>query len=181
MALWGCFKSLIRGQVFLVSFGQIILLCLALSPYLAWLSALPCVHTHLLARMDSSARASGKLTGCIMVGHPLPSLNPEESFCTCVVQEVSLTSRKENMSSLYFYPSRTLFLLAPDIIFILKNLSTGDRFQLFHLGPIHLSPASKEQSFQQKDSPCKTRSLNPYLSPCKKINSKWSINLKCTI
>ena len=32
----------------------IILLCLAPSPYLAYLRVLPCVHVHLLAKMDSS-------------------------------------------------------------------------------------------------------------------------------
>ena len=59
------------------------------------------MHVHLLAKTDCSARVSGKLTGCTMVWHPLPSLTPEESFCTCVVPEVSLTSRMRNMWSLY--------------------------------------------------------------------------------
>ena len=36
----------------------------------------------------SSARVSGKLTGHVIVWHPLPSLTPEEPFCACVIQEV---------------------------------------------------------------------------------------------
>ena len=37
-----------------------------------------------------------------------------------------------------FYPSRTQLLLAPAIIFIMKYVSTGDRFQLLSLGTIYL-------------------------------------------
>ena len=37
----------------------IILLCLVLSLYLVYLSVLPCVCTHLLAKMDSSEEAYG--------------------------------------------------------------------------------------------------------------------------
>ena len=37
----------------------IILLCLVLSPYLVYLRVLPCVHVHLLAKMDSSEEAYG--------------------------------------------------------------------------------------------------------------------------
>ena len=79
----------------------IILLCLPLSPYVARLRALLYVPTHLLAKVDSSVRASRKLTHCIMVWDPLLSLIPEEPFCTCVVPEFSLTSRMRNMWSLY--------------------------------------------------------------------------------
>ena len=82
----------------------VVFLCLALSPYLAWLRALPCVQVHLLAKMDSSARVSEKLTEPIMVWCPLHSLTPEEPFCTCVIWEVSLTSRMRNMWSPYLLP-----------------------------------------------------------------------------
>ena len=45
---------------FLLGFlWPIILLCLALSPYLVYLRVLPCVHMHLLAKMDSSEEANG--------------------------------------------------------------------------------------------------------------------------
>ena len=77
----------------------IILRCLALSPHLAGLRVLPSVGVHLLAKMDSSARVSGKLIEHITIWHILPSLSP--LFCACVIWEVSLTSRMRNMWSLY--------------------------------------------------------------------------------
>ena len=49
----------------------------------------------------SSARVSGKLTGCTKIWCLLSSLIPEESFCPCVAQEVSLTSRMKNTWLLY--------------------------------------------------------------------------------
>ena len=61
-----------------------------------------CAHA-LLAKMDSSAGVSGKLTGCTMGWCLLPSLTPEDLFCTCVVWKVSLTSRMRNTWSLYLF------------------------------------------------------------------------------
>lgn len=77
------------------------LACLALSPRVIWLRALLCVHVRLLAKMDSRARVSGKLTEHITARCPLPSLTPEKPFCTRVVWEVSLASRMRIMWSLY--------------------------------------------------------------------------------
>ena len=48
------------------------------------------------------SKFSDELTEHIMVRCPLPSLTPEETFHSCVVWEVSLTSRMRNMWSLYF-------------------------------------------------------------------------------
>ena len=52
------------------------------------------MHTYLLAKMDSSMRVTGKLAGYIMGYQPLPSLDPEDLFCGCVVWEVSLIPRQ---------------------------------------------------------------------------------------
>ena len=41
-----------------------------------------CVHVHLLAKMDSSARVDGKLYCDLVL---LPSLTPEETFSACAV------------------------------------------------------------------------------------------------
>ena len=44
----------------------IILLCLVVSLYLVYLRVLPCVRVHLLAKMDSSEGAHGRLTSLTM-------------------------------------------------------------------------------------------------------------------
>ena len=49
-------------EVLLGFLWPVTLLCLALSPCVVWLRALLCVHGHLLAKMDSRSRVSGKLT-----------------------------------------------------------------------------------------------------------------------
>lgn len=95
-----CALGLVMGTVFLGFLWLVIWLCLA------WVHVWPAsgslwVCVHLLATLDSSTRVSGKLTGSIMVGCPLPSLTPEEPFCTCVVWEVSLTLRRRNVWSLH--------------------------------------------------------------------------------
>ena len=47
-------------EAFLPGFlWPIILHCLVLSPYLVYLRVLPCVRTHLLAKVDSSKEAYG--------------------------------------------------------------------------------------------------------------------------
>ena len=87
----------------------IILLCLAPGPYLFWLRALLYVCVHLLAKMDSSVRVSGRLTKHVMA-YCSP---PEEPSCAYMVWEFSLTLRMRNRWPLYSlyraYPS--LFLL----------------------------------------------------------------------
>ena len=54
-------------------------------PYLVWLRALLSASVHLLAKMDSGERASGRLAGHTMGCHSLSFLTPEDLFCTCVV------------------------------------------------------------------------------------------------
>ena len=94
--LWGSLNHLYQAD--LPSFPwPIILLYLTLSPHLVWFSTANHVHAHVLARMDSRARVSGKLTEHVMVWSPLPSLTSEESFCARVVWESSLTSRMRNL------------------------------------------------------------------------------------
>ena len=114
----------------------IILLCLTLSPYLVWHRALPCVHAHLLAKMDSSTRVSEELAEHIMVWSPSPRI----LFAHVSFGGLLDLKNEKYVVSLAFYPNRTQLLLAPAIIFILKYLSTGDRFQLLSLGPIYLLP-----------------------------------------
>ena len=50
---------LLYGAFLLGFLWPIILLCLVLSPYLVYFRVLPCVHAHLLAKMDSSEEAYG--------------------------------------------------------------------------------------------------------------------------
>lgn len=49
----------LQGAFFPDSLWPIILPCLALGPYLVELRVLPCVHTHLLTKMNSSEEAYG--------------------------------------------------------------------------------------------------------------------------
>lgn len=51
------------------------------------------------------------------------------------------SENEKSVVSLSFIPAgRMQLLLAPAIIFILKDLSTGNRFQLCSLGHIYLLP-----------------------------------------
>ena len=63
----------------------IILICLVQSPYLAYLRIFPCMHTHLLTKMDASEEAYGSYTSVSIT----PFLTSKESFCPRVVREVS--------------------------------------------------------------------------------------------
>ena len=75
----------------------------------------------------------GRLTSLTM--RCVPSfLTSEQPFCACVVGKVSLTLRMRNMWSLIWTGLKLLLL------FILECLSTGDKLQLFGLGPIYLLP-----------------------------------------
>ena len=99
---------------------------LACCPYLISLRALPSVHTHLSANLDSKVKVLGRLAKCIMGWQPLTFLTSRDLFCASVVLEVSLIPRK--MCLPYLYSSRGLYLEVP----------TGDKFQLLSMGPIYL-------------------------------------------
>ena len=51
-----------------------------------------------------------------------PFLTSKDAFCTCVVGEVSVTSRMEDVFILSFYSSRAQLLYAPAINFVLEVL-----------------------------------------------------------
>ena len=59
----------------------IMLICLLHSPYLVYLRILPCVSTHLLAKMDLTEKAYRYGTSLDMT--------PRSLLCACVVGEVS--------------------------------------------------------------------------------------------
>ena len=71
------FTSEPPGKPWLLNGGSFLGLCfplanyLALTPRLVWLMALPCVSVYLSAKMDSSMKVSGRLTGHIMGYCPL--------------------------------------------------------------------------------------------------------------
>jgi len=79
------------------------------------------MYVHLFAKMASSAEAYGKAdtTYYEMVSPP---------FVTLMNSEGDLDLKYEKYVVLL--SNRSLLLLAPAIVFILKHLSTGDRFQL---------------------------------------------------
>jgi len=66
---------------------------------------------HHLARMDSISEACRKVYTTYYGGAFPLFLTPKKTFCTCVIEKVSLTSRMKNMWSLYL--SRTQLLSAP--------------------------------------------------------------------
>ena len=71
------------GGRLLDSLWPIIMLPLALCPYLVWLGVLPSVCTHLLAKADSSMWVSGRLAGHIMSITPF-LFDPWGTFlCLC--------------------------------------------------------------------------------------------------
>ena len=55
-----------------------------------------------------------------------------------------------------FHLSRTQLLLTPAIIFIMKHLSTGDRFQLLSLSPVYLLPQVKREGLSFAEPPMLT-------------------------
>ena len=71
-----------------------------LSQHLTCLRSLLGMHAHLLAKKDSSTEAYGKVDNIPYGLAPFP-LTPKETFCACVVKEVSLTWRMRNMWFLY--------------------------------------------------------------------------------
>ena len=103
----------------------IILLHLAL----AWHGALPCMHAHLLAWMDSSTRISRKLTGCTVVWcysflYPLKNLSG-------VYSSGGLLDLKNEKQMVSIFDTIRMQLLSQ------CYLSTGNRWRLFSLGPIY--------------------------------------------
>ena len=65
-------------------FWPVILICLVHSLYLVYLRILPCMSTHLLAKMTSTKKADGRISLDIT-----PALTSREPFCRNVVEEVS--------------------------------------------------------------------------------------------
>ena len=68
---------------------------------------------------------------------PLLFLTPKEPFCTCVVGDVSLTSRMKNMVFLSFYFSTAQILSTPAIKFSLEVLKE-DKLQFTPLDKLQL-------------------------------------------
>lgn len=64
------------------------------NPYLVYLRTLAYVHTHLLAKMDSAAKACGQGTSLDIT----PFWPPRSLFCTCVVRKVSRLQEKNMWS-----------------------------------------------------------------------------------
>ena len=103
---------------------------------------------HILAKMDSSAEVFRKLTGSIMIGHlHPPSLTPEESFCTYVVQVVSLTSRMRSMWSLYLLSKQDAASPFSCHNFYLEVSVDMGQIPVAQLGT-YLSPASVPRHFR---------------------------------
>ena len=85
------------GAVICTVYGQLSCSC----PYLVWLRALLNIHVHLSARMDSTARVSGKLAGHIMDWWPLPPLTHEDLLCLWVSVVILDHKNKKNSTSLW--------------------------------------------------------------------------------
>ena len=140
---WAQRESCPRGSLnhlygaFLLGFlWPIILLCLALSPYLVYLRVLLCVRAS-LSQDAFYQRGLWQVDITYYGVAPPPFLTLEEPFCACVVWKVSLPSRMRNMWSFTSYLGRAQLLLPPAI---LEYLSTRDKLQLLSLGPIYLLP-----------------------------------------
>lgn len=67
-------------------------------------------------------------------------MTPKETFCACVVREVSSTLEKEKYVVSLSVTQAGLMPSAPTIIFILDHLFTEVKFQLLGLGLIYLLP-----------------------------------------
>ena len=84
-------KSFIWGQFFWV-FVLLWPIISLLLPHLTCLRALPDMHAHLFAKMDSSAKAKGRFDSTYYWITPPPFLTPKEPSCASAVGEVSLPS-----------------------------------------------------------------------------------------
>ena len=85
------------GAVICIVYGQPSCSC----PYLVWLRALLDIYVHLAARMDSTARVSGKLAGHIMGWWPPPPLTHEDLLCSWVSVVILDHKNKKNCTSLW--------------------------------------------------------------------------------
>ena len=123
--LWGWVKSRVWGQFFQVSPGLSSCFCLALSPHLAWF---PCVWAS-FSQDGFYCKGFWKVDRTNCGQAPLHSTEPWGTcLCTCSSGTLLDLKNEKYVISLSFYPSRTQLLLASTIIFILKYLSTGDKF-----------------------------------------------------
>ena len=122
----------------------LILLCLALSPYLVYLRVLPCVRTSL--SQDRFYRRGLWVGWHHLLWGDAPSLlSYKEPFCTYVPGKVSLTLRIRHMWSLYLLsgqgsaspPSSYCLHLG---VSVQRGQAPAAQFQ------VHLSPASGSQS-----------------------------------
>ena len=127
----GVVKIIYKGDSFQIISDQLSGSC----PYLILLRAFPDVHVHLVAKMDSSTRVSGKLSVHIMGWHPLHSLTPQDPLCACMIWEVSLTPRMIIMWPPYSETGSSSSLLLP---YLYLEVSTGDKFQLLSREPSYL-------------------------------------------
>ena len=127
---------------FLLGFlWPIISLFLDLSLYWVYFKVLPCVCTHLLAKMVSSEEAYGwfDITNYeVMIA--------KEPFWACVVGKVSLTLRIRYKWSFISYLGRAQ-LLSPAIM---EYMSTREKLQLLSLGPIYLPPEYRFWQFNKR-------------------------------
>ena len=129
----------------------IILICLVQSPYLVYLRMLPCVCTHLLAKMNSTEEAYGKLASLSIT---LPFYLQGVFLCMCSWGGF-LTLRMRNMWSLIFYLGRTL---PPPLIVLLFScwsiycVGVGGGGRWGWGGEEHLTPASKGEGVKSNFS-----------------------------
>lgn len=102
------------------SLWPVILLSLALCPYLVWLRALPDVHVHLLAKMESSSW--GSLGGCQDIRTPSAFSDPWGTFlCMCSLGDLLDLKSEKYIATFSFYPVRAQLLSVSAIIFILNS------------------------------------------------------------
>ena len=96
----GWFKSLIWGKFFKSSLATH--LAVSGSGSMSGLTQGPPLCACASFSQDGfQHRGFWDVTKHVIIWCPLPSLTPEEPFCTCVIWKVSLTSRMRNVWSLY--------------------------------------------------------------------------------
>ena len=113
-------------------------------PHLNFLRTLPDIHVHLFAKLDSSAKEDDNTYYGML-------LLPSESFCTCVVEETSLTSGMRDVVLLSIYSSTVQVLPLTLCLECLRKI----KFQfdkLPQLNPwVHLSPNSVRRKMRCED------------------------------
>ena len=98
------------------------------------------MYVHLLAKMDSSPEAYGKVDITYCGVAPPPFLALEEPFCACVVRKVSLTSRMRYMWSLYLLSGQDSAPLCSSY-YLCLGVSVHRRQSSAAQPGAHLSPA----------------------------------------